>query len=166
MIYRWVGDLLCRMNFSTDSFFPNGLEHWWNFWMLSVLGGILPCSTIEPRCAFFFDCMFFKIIWNVRCITLTAFCILCLQGASGANVLVAFQISKDDMSKFRKKADSLGYEYTEEFENKAYQLLMQWSPWDLIIWTLHALNPPYKKKTSIKGLVADWNDYYLFANNV
>lgn len=50
---------------------------------------------------------------------------MCLQGASGANVLVAFQVSKDDMSKFCNKADSLGYEYTEEFENKAYQLLMQ-----------------------------------------
>ncbi|XP_008794048.2 threonine dehydratase 1 biosynthetic, chloroplastic [Phoenix dactylifera] len=47
------------------------------------------------------------------------------QGETGANVLVGIQVAKEDMEEFANQANKLGYEYTYEVTNEAYQLLMQ-----------------------------------------
>ncbi|KAL0916034.1 hypothetical protein M5K25_013515 [Dendrobium thyrsiflorum] len=46
------------------------------------------------------------------------------QGETGANVLVGLQVSAEDMIEFSYQANKLGYEYTYEMNNEAYQLLM------------------------------------------
>lgn len=46
------------------------------------------------------------------------------QGEMGANVLVGIQVPKEDEEQFIEKAETLGYEYKDERQNKAYRLLM------------------------------------------
>uniref|UniRef100_A0A5B7AHY9 Threonine dehydratase n=1 Tax=Davidia involucrata TaxID=16924 RepID=A0A5B7AHY9_DAVIN len=46
------------------------------------------------------------------------------QGESGANVLVGIQVAWREMDEFHNRAKSLGYEYTMESTNEAFQLLM------------------------------------------
>ncbi|KAA8516635.1 hypothetical protein F0562_016859 [Nyssa sinensis] len=46
------------------------------------------------------------------------------QGESGANVLVGIQVAWKEMDEFHNRAKSLGYEYTVESTNEAFQLLM------------------------------------------
>lgn len=46
------------------------------------------------------------------------------QGEMGANVLVGIQVPKGDEEQFIEKAETLGYEYKDERQNKAYRLLM------------------------------------------
>lgn len=43
----------------------------------------------------------------------------------GANVLVALQIAKEDEEEFIARADALGYEYQDECNNEAFQLIMR-----------------------------------------
>uniref|UniRef100_A0A7N1A940 ACT-like domain-containing protein n=1 Tax=Kalanchoe fedtschenkoi TaxID=63787 RepID=A0A7N1A940_KALFE len=47
------------------------------------------------------------------------------QGEVGANVLVGIQVPKSEMDEFMRRADQLGYQYTIESDNEAFQLLMQ-----------------------------------------
>ncbi|PKA54341.1 Threonine dehydratase biosynthetic, chloroplastic [Apostasia shenzhenica] len=47
------------------------------------------------------------------------------QGETGANVLVGLQVPPEDFIEFGVQADYVGYEYTCEMNNEAYQLLMQ-----------------------------------------
>ncbi|XP_042477037.1 threonine dehydratase biosynthetic, chloroplastic [Macadamia integrifolia] len=46
------------------------------------------------------------------------------QGATGANVLVGIQVPSAEIDKFKDRANSLGYDYVIETNNKAFQLLM------------------------------------------
>ncbi|KAA8518652.1 hypothetical protein F0562_016126 [Nyssa sinensis] len=46
------------------------------------------------------------------------------QGESGANVLVGIQVAQTEVDEFHDRAKSLGYEYTVESTNQAFQLLM------------------------------------------
>ncbi|KAL1541343.1 Threonine dehydratase biosynthetic, chloroplastic [Salvia divinorum] len=47
------------------------------------------------------------------------------QGETGANVLVGIQVARTEMEEFRRRANSLGYEYAVETANEAFQILMQ-----------------------------------------
>ncbi|CAM8964619.1 unnamed protein product [Rhodiola kirilowii] len=47
------------------------------------------------------------------------------QGEVGANVLVGIQVPKSEMDEFMWRADQLGYQYTVESDNEAFQLLMR-----------------------------------------
>lgn len=47
------------------------------------------------------------------------------QGEAGANVLVGIQVPDSENGEFQGRADSLGYEYAIERNNKAFQLLMR-----------------------------------------
>ncbi|OVA17899.1 Threonine dehydratase [Macleaya cordata] len=47
------------------------------------------------------------------------------QGETGANVLVGIQVGQTEMDEFRDRANSLGFDYTEEICNEAFRLLMQ-----------------------------------------
>ncbi|KAM7464299.1 hypothetical protein LguiA_032420 [Lonicera macranthoides] len=46
------------------------------------------------------------------------------QGDTGANVLVGIQVSETEKAEFRNRANTLGYDYTEETVNAAFRLLM------------------------------------------
>ncbi|KAJ4980123.1 hypothetical protein NE237_010903 [Protea cynaroides] len=46
------------------------------------------------------------------------------QGETGANVLVGIQVPSAEMDEFKDLANSVGYEYAIETNNKAFQLLM------------------------------------------
>lgn len=46
------------------------------------------------------------------------------KGETGANVLVGIQVPLTEMDEFRDRANNLGYSYTEENSNEAFQLLM------------------------------------------
>lgn len=48
------------------------------------------------------------------------------KGETGANVLVGIQVPLTEMDEFRDRANNLGYSYTEENSNEAFQLLMHW----------------------------------------
>lgn len=43
----------------------------------------------------------------------------------GANVLVALQVTKEDELGFIARADALGYEYQNECNNEAFQLILR-----------------------------------------
>ncbi len=43
----------------------------------------------------------------------------------GANVLVALQVTKEDELEFVARADALGYEYQNECNNEAFQLILR-----------------------------------------
>lgn len=43
----------------------------------------------------------------------------------GANVLVALQVTKEDELEFIARADELGYEYQNECNNEAFQLILR-----------------------------------------
>ncbi|XP_073066706.1 threonine dehydratase 1 biosynthetic, chloroplastic-like [Primulina eburnea] len=47
------------------------------------------------------------------------------QGETGANVLIAIQVSKNEIDEFKNRANCLGYEYEVETINEAFQLLMR-----------------------------------------
>eukprot|EP01018_Ginkgo_biloba_P001434 Gb_23915 [translate_table: standard] len=46
------------------------------------------------------------------------------QGEMGANVLVGIQVPEEDEEEFTARANTLGYEYKDERQNKAFRLLM------------------------------------------
>ena len=48
-----------------------------------------------------------------------------LQGEMGANVLVALQIAKGDEQEFIDRANALGYEFQDECNNEAFQLILR-----------------------------------------
>ncbi|KAG0566432.1 hypothetical protein M758_7G060000 [Ceratodon purpureus] len=47
------------------------------------------------------------------------------QGEMGANVLVALQIEKEDEQEFIDRANALGYEFQDECNNEAFQLILR-----------------------------------------
>lgn len=47
------------------------------------------------------------------------------QGEMGANVLVALQITKEDEQAFIDRANALGYEFQDERNNEAFQLILR-----------------------------------------
>ena len=47
------------------------------------------------------------------------------QGEMGANVLVALQIAKEDEQEFVDRANALGYEFQDECNNEAFQLILR-----------------------------------------
>lgn len=49
----------------------------------------------------------------------------CIQGETGANVLVGIQVAETELDEFQHRANSLGYEYKLETVNEAFQLLMR-----------------------------------------
>lgn len=53
--------------------------------------------------------------------------LLSLQGEMGANVLVALQIAREDEQEFIDRAHALGYEFQDECNNEAFQLILRWS---------------------------------------
>ncbi len=48
-----------------------------------------------------------------------------LQGEMGANVLVALQVAKEDEQEFIDRANALGYEFQDERNNDAFQLILR-----------------------------------------
>jgi hypothetical protein len=51
---------------------------------------------------------------------------ICVQGETGANVLVGLQVVKEDEQEFIQCADRLGYEYQDERSNEAFRLIMRY----------------------------------------
>ncbi len=51
---------------------------------------------------------------------------ICVQGETGANVLVGLQVVKEDEQEFMQCADRLGYEYQDERSNEAFWLIMRY----------------------------------------
>ncbi len=51
---------------------------------------------------------------------------ICVQGETGANVLVGLQVVKEDEQEFMQCADRLGYEYQDERSNEAFRLIMRY----------------------------------------
>ncbi|CAM8920056.1 unnamed protein product [Rhodiola kirilowii] len=61
----------------------------------------------------------FSPCWNISLFHYRA------QGEVGANVLVGIQVPKSEMDEFMWRADQIGYQYTIESDNEAFQLLMR-----------------------------------------
>ncbi|KAK1400240.1 Threonine dehydratase [Heracleum sosnowskyi] len=60
----------------------------------------------------------FSPCWNISLFHYRA------QGEAGANVLVGIQVPSEEMIEFQTRADNLGYCYTVENSNNAFQLLL------------------------------------------
>ncbi|KAH0459696.1 hypothetical protein IEQ34_012510 [Dendrobium chrysotoxum] len=119
MIKRMVDAKLKTINLTNNDLAKDHLRH--------LMGGRsnikneLLCRFVFPErqgaLMKFLNC--FSPRWNISLFHYRS------QGETGANVLVGLQVSAEDMIEFSYQANKLGYEYTYEMNNEAYQLLMQ-----------------------------------------